>query len=84
VVKTLCRWLYQNGYIADNPVAKVSAPIRQKKLLPAISKEQLDVLLSHCHCQRDRAVLSFLWYSGVRVSECAGVKATDFTPIREF
>ena len=57
---------------------KVSPPKTQKKLLAALSKEQLDVLLAHCHCERNKALISFLWYSGVRVSEAARVRAKDF------
>jgi site-specific recombinase XerD len=78
IIRTLCRWLYQNGRIADNPIGKVSPPRRQKKLLPAISKEQLDLLVNHALTDRDKAILNLLWYSGMRVSECAGVKAKDF------
>jgi len=77
-IKTLCRWLYQNDYIASNPIEKVSPPKRQRKLLPAISKEQLQTLLAHCHCQRDKALLNLLWYSGMRLSEVASVTAQDF------
>jgi len=46
--------------------------------LAAVSKEQLDVLLAHCRCERDKAVISFLWYSGVRVSKATRVTAKDF------
>ena len=53
-------------------------PKVQRKLLPAVSKEQLDTLLTHCHCERDKALISFLWHSGVRLSEAANVKSTDF------
>jgi integrase/recombinase XerC/integrase/recombinase XerD len=57
---------------------KVSPPKTQKKLLAAVSKEQLDALLAHCHCERDKVLASFLWHSGVRVSEAARVIAKDF------
>ncbi len=77
-IKTLCRWLYQNDYIPTNPIEKVSPPRRQKKLLPDIRKEQLQILLEHCHCERDRAVISLLWYSEMRLSEVANVRAQDF------
>jgi len=53
-------------------------PKVQRKLLHAVSKEQLDSLLAHCHFDRDKALISFLWYSGVRLSEAANVKASDF------
>ena len=82
VIRTLCRWLYQNDYIANNPIEKVSPPKRQKKLLPAISKEQLHVLLTCCEAhensERDKAILNLLWYSGMRLSEVANVKVEDF------
>ena len=70
VIKTLCHWLHRGGYLSVNPVEYVSAPRRQKKLLPAITKEQLEVLLDHCHCERDRALISGLhpydWTDKVR------------------
>ena len=43
-----------------------------------ISKEQLDIILGYCQCDRDKAILNLLWYSGMRISECAGVKVEDF------
>jgi integrase/recombinase XerD len=46
--------------------------------LPAASKEQLGILISHCHCERDKALISFLWYSGTRLSEAVNVDAKDF------
>ncbi len=77
-LRALSRWLYHNGYIAENVIEKVSPPKTQKKLLPAVSKEQLEVLINHCHCERDKALISFLWYSGTRLSEAVNVKAKDF------
>ena len=43
-IKTLCRWLHHTDQLPTNPIEKVLPPRRQKKLLPAISKEQLDIL----------------------------------------
>jgi len=34
--------------------------------------------VNHAHTDRDKAILNLLWYSGMRVSECANVKAKDF------
>ena len=77
-LKTLLLWLYRDGYTQYKIIDKVPVPKVQRKLLPAVSKEQLDTLLAHCHCERDRALISFLWYSGTRLSEAANVKAKDF------
>ena len=77
-LRALSRWLYHNDYIPENVIEKVSPPKKQKKLLAAVSKEQLETLLAHCHCERDRALISFLWYSGTRLSEAMNMRAKDF------
>ena len=77
-LRALCNWLCDNGYLCDNPIKKVSPPRKQQKLLPAISKQQLDTLLERCHSKRDKALISCLWYSGMRLSEVANVEASDF------
>jgi len=77
-LRALFGWLYQNGYMLTNPIKRVYPPRTQKKLLPAVSKEQLDMLLSLCHCERDEALISLLWYSGMRISEAVNIKAFDF------
>jgi integrase/recombinase XerD len=56
----------------------VLPPRRQKKILPAISKEQLDILANNALTERDKVILNLLWYSGIRVSEAADVRAKDF------
>ena len=77
-IKTLCRWLYHTDQLPNNPIEKVLPPRRQKKILPAISKEQLDILVNHALTERDKVTLNLLWYSGMRLSEAASVKAKDF------
>jgi site-specific recombinase XerD len=81
-IKTLCRWLYDTGQLPTNPIEKVLPPRRQKKLLPAISKEQLDILVNHAVIERDKVILNLLWYSGMRLSEAAGVKVRTSTGMR--
>jgi integrase/recombinase XerC/integrase/recombinase XerD len=78
VIKTLCRWLYHTDQLTSNPIDKVLPPRRQKKLLPAISKDQLDMLVSNAITDRDKVILSLLWSSGMRLSEAANIKASDF------
>ena len=78
VIKTLCRWLYHTDQLSTNPDEKVLPPRRQKKLLPVISKDQLNILVSHALTERDKVVLNLLWHSGMRLSEVANVKAGDF------
>ena len=77
-IKTLCRWLYHTDQLPTNPIEKVLAPRRQKKILPAISKDQLDILADNAPTERDKIVLNLLWHSGMKLSEVTSVKAPDF------
>ncbi len=77
-LRALINWLYRTGNITTNPIIFVETPKRQKKLLPAISFEQLQTLLNHSQSDRDKAILNFLWHSGCRLSEASTVKACDF------
>jgi integrase/recombinase XerD len=70
--------LYHTEKLPINPIEKVLPPRRQKRILPAISKEQLDLLVKHAPTERDKVILNLLWYSGMRRSECANLKASDF------
>jgi site-specific recombinase XerC len=78
VIKTLCRWLYYTDQLPANPIEKVLPPRRQRKLLPAISKDQLNILVSHALAEGDKVVINLLWYSGMRLSEAANIQASDF------
>ena len=77
-LKILFRWLLRNNHISDNAMEKVSPPKIQKKLLAAVSKETLSILLDNALTERDKVVINFLWHSGVRVSEAARIRASDF------
>ena len=78
VIKTLCRWLYHTDQLPTNPIEKVLTQRRQKKLLPAVSKDQLYILVNNAVTNRGKVILKLLWYSGMRLSEAANVKASDF------
>jgi len=78
VIKMLCRWLYHTDQLTSNPIEMVLPPRRQKKLLPAISRDQPDTLASNVLTDRDKVILNLLWYSGMRLSEAGNVKAQDF------
>ncbi len=77
-IKTLCRWLFHTNQLPVNPIEKVLPPRRQKKLLSAINKEQLDILVNRALIERDKVILNILWHSGMRLSEAANLKAKDF------
>jgi len=77
-IKTLCRWLYRTNQLLTNPTETVLPPRRQKKILPAISQEQLDTLVKFTPTNRDKVILNLLWYSGMKRSEVANVQTNNF------
>jgi integrase/recombinase XerD len=78
VLRALYNWLYspKSGYKLnpqDNPVLAVEAPKVEKMILPSMTLEQLDYLIDHAECLRDKAIISLFADSGLRLSELANV-----------
>lgn len=78
VIKVFCNWLYKSRKILKNPITLVDKPKTSKKILPAITKDQLVILLCATENHRDRCILRLLFDSGCRLSEIVGIKDTDF------
>jgi integrase len=55
----------------------VDAPKVTKRLLPTVTLEQLDVLLHAAANPRDRAIISLLFDSGLRLLEVASIRTSD-------
>lgn len=52
-------------------------PREAKRLMPSITEAQLQVLLDECNSVRDKAILSLLFDSGLRLSELANLERKD-------
>jgi integrase len=78
VVKIFCSRLHRSRKTNRDPAGLVDRPKIEKKILPAITKEQLDTLLSAAESFRDKCVLRLLFDSGCRLGELVGIKDTDF------
>ncbi len=70
-----CNWLYRQGYIDDNPIiTRVDAPKMSKVILPSLTPEQVEYLISQAESVRDKAIISMLADSGMRLNELLGIK----------
>jgi site-specific recombinase XerD len=78
VTKVFCNWLHKSKKIDSNPADLVDRPKIQKKILPAITTEQLDTLLDAAENLRGKCILKLLFDSGCRLSELVGIKDADF------
>jgi len=73
-LRVLCIWLWKQGYISDNPIAKVDAPKTAKQILPSVTTEQKQILLECADNSRDRAIISLFFDSGLRLSELCSIR----------
>ncbi len=77
-LRAFYNWLYsrKSGYsldVQDNPVLVVEAPKVGKRILPSLNTEQVDYLIEHVSNNRDKAIISLLADSGLRLSELANI-----------
>jgi len=71
------QWLVDNEYLQRNPCAKVDKVKHQQKRREPLTTYNLEDLRLHCEDIREKALIDFLYSTGCRVSECAGVLLSD-------
>jgi integrase/recombinase XerC len=82
-VRSLYRWLAQEGVVEQNPAALVSTPKLAKKLPRVPSIEEMNVVLDGqmpevaAFPERDRMMLELLYGCGIRNSELIGINLED-------
>ncbi len=75
-------FLARTGARADDPVALVPAPRRERRLPHALTRGEIEALLAHPQGERplalrDRALLELAYGGGLRVSELVGLRRSD-------
>jgi len=81
-VRSFYRYLMRQGVVAANPLKVVSSPRLERRLPSFLTIEQVNSLLSTPDLAtpqglRDRALLEFLYASGMRVSEIVGLNLSN-------
>ena len=82
-VRSLYRWLAQEGAVGQNPAALVSTPKLAKKLPRVPTMEEMNSVLDGAmpeiasFPERDRLMLEFLYGCGIRNSELVGINLDD-------
>jgi site-specific recombinase XerD len=76
-IRAFCNWLYRQGHLKSNLIAKVDAPKPAKQILPSLTREQVEYLIDNADSLRDRAIISLLADSGMRLSELTYITAED-------
>jgi len=82
-LKSLYRYAIKSGWVAVNPMHKVSSPKTPKKLPEYIEAEKLDLLLDTAEFsadfngRRDHLIIELFYGTGMRLSELLGLKIED-------
>lgn len=88
-VRSLYRWLAQEGEVEQNPAALVSTPKLPKKLPRVPTMEEMNSVLDGgmpeiaSFPERDRLMLELLYGCGIRNSELVGINLDDIRPSAE-
>lgn len=68
-IQTFCNWLVTEELVTESPMKRVKIPKTDKKILPAVSNEDIQKLLKGAKNDRDRAMILFLLDTGIRAME---------------
>jgi site-specific recombinase XerD len=83
-VRTWCRWLMEQGYLAENPAVNLKMVSQVQADAPdPLSNTAVNALLREArrgrHGKRDHAVVQMLLQTGMRIGECQALHWPDIT-----
>lgn len=70
-------WCLDKEFVSKNPMKGVSSIKTDKVIKKPFTDEEMERLRQSCETLRDKALVEFLYCTGVRVSECISVNIKD-------
>lgn len=77
-IKSLFKWAQDEGYITANPAAKLREPKTGTRIPKALTEEDIELLREACITPREHALVEFLYTTGCRVGELAGIEGSVY------
>jgi site-specific recombinase XerD len=77
IITTFIRWISKMGYLQENPLDEVDKSKRTKKMMPSVTSEQTEFLLDKVNSLRDKAIISLVFNSAMRLNELSNIKQVD-------
>ena len=76
-ISSFFTWQHERGYIPKNPSRGVDPIKVPKTVKKAYSDEELEKIKQTCKNLRDKAIVEFLYTTGVRISEMTALNRSD-------
>ncbi|MDQ0198584.1 tyrosine recombinase XerC [Neobacillus ginsengisoli] len=81
-LRSFYKFLLREKYVVENPFALVTIPKAEKRLPNFFYEDELQILFRTCETdtplgERNKALLEFLYGTGIRVSECCQIRLKD-------
>ncbi|OGO01291.1 MAG: hypothetical protein A2Y72_01400, partial [Chloroflexi bacterium RBG_13_53_26] len=81
-ISVFYNWLYspRSGFAfigRENPITLVDPPRRPKRIMPSLTREQVELLIEKAPTARDKAMIALFAESGLRLSELANIRTGD-------
>lgn len=76
-------FLLDEGLIKENPVSRIEKPKTEKIIKKAFSADDIEAIRKSCTHIRDRAMVEFLYSTGLRVSELVSLNVGDIDMYRK-
>lgn len=76
-LRTFFDWATDEGYLERNPMRTIQPIKYERKPRQNLTQLELEYLRTACQTPREKAIIEFLYSTGCRVSELAGVKKSD-------
>lgn len=70
-------FLVKEGILSVNPVSRIETPKRPQTIKKPFSAEDMEAMRKCCTHPRDRALIEFLYSTGLRVSELTSLNVSD-------
>ncbi|MFW6008266.1 MAG: tyrosine-type recombinase/integrase [archaeon] len=82
-LKSLYLYFEGEGYIDFDPTKGITRVAPDKKIKSRLTRREVNSLINHAHCKRDKAIIALLYASGLRISELTALNKDDIYEVSE-
>lgn len=76
-IKSLFKFVHEEGYILKNPSAKLKEPKVGRRIPKFLSKHEIELLREGCHTPMENTLFEFFYSTGCRIGEVAKLNRND-------